>query len=426
VRRTAPAVLMAVLGLALLVLGLGAGPASAQEDGPAIGMQGDLVHKGEPVRGVQVTVATPGGRQVGEDTTNAQGEWSVPLDEAGTYRVEVVEDSLPEGVALRNPDNNPLEVPVFEGAPRTVLFPLGEGNRDVQGKWEQGLQLTVEGIQYGLIIATAAIGLSLIFGTTGLVNFSHGELITLGAIVAFWINVDGGWHLIPAAVLAVVIAGALGWAQDAGLWAPLRRRGTGIIAMLVVTIGLSLFLRFFFLYLFGGSNRSYEQYAAQAGIDFGPISLTPKGIWTTLLSATVLLAVSLALIKTRIGKATRAVADNPSLAAASGIDVERIIRIVWIAGAALAGLGGILLGIAQQVSFQMGFQLLLLVFAGVILGGLGTAFGALVGSLVVGIFIQVSTLWVPPELKNVGALLVLIVILLIRPQGILGRAERVG
>ncbi|HEY3201940.1 MAG TPA: branched-chain amino acid ABC transporter permease, partial [Actinomycetes bacterium] len=108
------------------------------------------------------------------------------------------------------------------------------------------------------------------------------------------------------------------------------------------------------------------------------------------------------------------------------IDVERVIRIVWTVGAAIAGVAGILLAMQQSVNYQMGFQILLLVFAGVILGGLGTAFGALVGSLIVGLMIQLSTLFIPEEMKNVGALLVLIIVLLIRPQGILGRAERVG
>jgi branched-chain amino acid transport system permease protein len=120
------------------------------------------------------------------------------------------------------------------------------------------------------------------------------------------------------------------------------------------------------------------------------------------------------------------VSDNPALAAASGIDVDRVIRVVWISGAVLAGLAGILLGLAQGINFQMGFQILLLIFAAVTLGGLGTAYGALVGSIVVGLFISVSTLWIPVELKNVGALGILIVILLVRPQGILGRAQRVG
>lgn len=421
-RRTAPAVLTAVVGLVLVVLGIGASPAYAQGEG----LQGTITNQGEPVQGVEIRVETVAGAAAGEATTDADGRWEVPLDEAGEYRVEVIEDSLPEDAGLRNPDNNPLQVPVFDGQARTVLFPLGESTRDVETKWEQAVNLSVEGLQFGLIIAMAAIGLSLIFGTTGLVNFAHGELVTLGALIAFWINVDGGVHLIFAAILAVAISGGLGWVQDVGLWGQLRKRGTGLIAMLVVSIGLSFFLRFFFLYLFEGSTRSYAQFQAQSGIGFGPINIAPKGMVSIALSTAVLVAVGIALLKTRIGKATRAVSDNPSLAAASGIDVERVIRIVWIVGAALAGLGGILLGVAQQVSFQMGFQVLLLVFAAVILGGLGTAFGALVGSLVVGVFIQVSTLWVPPELKNVGALLVLIVILLIRPQGILGRAERVG
>jgi len=140
----------------------------------------------------------------------------------------------------------------------------------------------------------------------------------------------------------------------------------------------------------------------------------------------VLVAFGLALQRTRIGKATRAVSDNPALAASSGIDVERVISTVWVVGAGLAGLAGVILGLSQQVSFQMGFQILLLVFAGVTLGGLGTAFGALLGSVVVGVFTQVSTLVVPPELKNAGALAILIVILLVRPQGLLGRRERVG
>jgi neutral amino acid transport system permease protein len=140
----------------------------------------------------------------------------------------------------------------------------------------------------------------------------------------------------------------------------------------------------------------------------------------------VLVVVSLALVMTRLGKATRAVATNPALAAASGINVDRIIRLVWTIGGALAALSGVMLGIFQGVNYQMGFQILLLVFAAVTLGGLGTAFGALLGSLVVGIATQVSTLWIPVELKNVGALAVLIIIILFRPQGILGRRERIG
>ena len=140
----------------------------------------------------------------------------------------------------------------------------------------------------------------------------------------------------------------------------------------------------------------------------------------------MLVLAGLFVLYSRTGKAMRAVSDNPSLAAASGIDVNRVVLLVWVLGGGLAGLAGVLLGLSQQVKFEMGFNLLLLIFAGVILGGIGTAFGALVGSLVVGLFVTVSTLWIPSELKNVAALAVLILILLFRPQGILGRAERVG
>jgi branched-chain amino acid transport system permease protein len=130
---------------------------------------------------------------------------------------------------------------------------------------------------------------------------------------------------------------------------------------------------------------------------------------------------------TQTGKATRAISDNPDLAAASGIDVDRVIRIVWIVAAGLAGLSGVLWAYFRPgIKWDMGAQILLLIFAAVTLGGLGTAFGALLGALVVGLLVEVSSLVIPSDLKYVGALVVLIVILLVRPQGILGRKERIG
>ena len=132
------------------------------------------------------------------------------------------------------------------------------------------------------------------------------------------------------------------------------------------------------------------------------------------------------LQRTRIGKAMRAVADNRDLAESSGIDVNRVVMVVWIVGAALAAIGGILFGSAVAVDWFMGFRLLLLMFAAVILGGLGTAYGAMVGAIVIGLVTELSVLWFPAELKFMWALVVLIVVLLVRPQGILGRAERIG
>ena len=130
--------------------------------------------------------------------------------------------------------------------------------------------------------------------------------------------------------------------------------------------------------------------------------------------------------RTRLGKATRAVSDNPALAASSGIDVDRVILTIWIVGAALAGMSGILWGINYGFDYQVGFKILLLVFAGVTLGGLGTIWGTMAGSVLVGVMVEMSSLVLPPELKYVTALVVLILVLLVRPQGILGRAQRVG
>ena len=388
-------------------------------------LRGSLENADEPLVGVRVTAESADGSFTGEAITDDAGRWEIFVPTPGTYTVALDTDSLPEGVDVREGTAAELDVEVFTGQQRAILFSFGESGRQVTGFWGQALQLTVEGIRFGLLLALAAVGLSLIFGTTGLVNFAHGEMIALGAIVAWALNVNGV-NFILATVLAVLICAAVGGAQEIGLWRPLRRRKTGLIAMMIVTIGLSIFLRFSYLFFIGASPQSYADYVTQAGMQFGPVSLAPRDFWSVAIALIVLVAVAFALIFTRIGKAMRAVSDNPSLAAASGIDVERVILMVWVSGVALAGLGGVMLGLSQQVKFDMGFDLLLLVFAGVILGGLGTAFGALAGSLVVGLFVTVSTLWIPSELKNVAALAVLILILMFRPQGILGRSERVG
>ena len=406
-------------------------PASGQEDdGPSEAVRGvltqDLDGERVPVEGVDIVVETAEGEEVDTVTTDEEGRYEVELPGPGEYRATLDQETLPEDVTLRNPDRATLEFTIRAGQSRPLLYPLGEGERNVKTRLDRGLQLAVEGVKFGLIIAMTAIGLSLIFGTTGLVNFAHGEIVTFGALMAYFFNVTVGMPLIFAALLAMAVTGIAGGLLDRGLWRPLRARGTGLIAMLVITIGLSLLLRHLYLYQFGGRTRPFGDYQVQKAWEIGPVDLTPRDAFSIVLSLVVLLVVGLALARTRAGKAMRAVADNPDLASSSGIDVERVVLLVWVTGSALAALGGVLLGLTEQVSFQMGFLLLLLMFAGVTLGGLGTAYGALVGSFVVGLFVQLSTLYLAPELKNVGALLILILILLVRPQGILGSAERVG
>ena len=391
----------------------------------------------EDVSGVDVLVEQ-GGEEVATGVTDDSGVAEVSVPEGGEYTVSIDAETLPDEVADLTPRTNPIDTTVNAGQARTVAFRLGEGGLVASAggiNWSLLPQLLANGLRFGLILALAAIGLSMIFGTTGLTNFAHSELITFGALMGYFFNVavtlpfvglSLAMPLVPATIVAVAACCLFGYLNDKLLWGPLRARGTGLIAMMIVSIGLAILLRYSWLYIFGGSTRSFADYQGQAGISLGFFTLRPLDLISMVIAVVALVGVGLALLRTRLGKATRAVADNPALSAASGIDVDRVIRTVWISGAGLAGLAGVLLGLAQQINYQMGFDVLLLVFAAVTLGGLGTAFGAMVGSIVVGVFIEVSTLVIPTELKNVGALAVLIVILLVRPQGILGRAERVG
>jgi branched-chain amino acid transport system permease protein len=402
---------------------------------------------------VSFTVFDESGNEVGSGVSNADGDWRVPLASSGIYSVELDVSTLGEGLSLRNPDSNPLtEIEVQPNTDKNVIFPLGDRQvaEDSTVKW---IQLTVDGIKLGLIIAMCSIGLSLIFGTTGLTNFAHGESVTFGAMIAFmfhmvygaaadfeffglfnvWSNgrlfgVPGTNSLIFAGLVAVILSGISGWLFNEFVWKRLRNRGASLISALVVSIGLSIFFRYIFLFQFQGRARFYRDFQIQSTIDFRFFTLAPKDLFIIVFSIAVLVCVGLALQTTRAGKAMRAVADNRDLAESSGIDVESVIKWVWIAGSALAGLGGVLFGMTENINWEMGFRLLLLMFAGVTLGGLGTAYGALFGSLLAGIFIQLITWpeWFPSDMKNVGALAALVIILLVRPQGLLGRSERIG
>jgi branched-chain amino acid transport system permease protein len=196
---------------------------------------------------------------------------------------------------------------------------------------------------------------------------------------------------------------------------------------MIVSIGLSLAMRYTYQYFIGGGTSQLPGSDAQKIPLFGSVSLTVIDMASIGISVVAILAVAFWLVRTRIGKATRAVSDNVSLAAASGIDVDRVVRIVWVLSAMLAGLAGVLWAYYRPgIKWDMGAEILLLVFAAVTLGGLGTAFGALAGAIVIGLVVEVSTLWIPSDLKFAAPLVVLIGILLFRPQGILGRRERVG
>lgn len=443
--RKAPAsglLLGLVLGLlsagllsAGLLLGPLASPATAATDddqGEAIvtGILQNTAEDNAPVADVTIT-ATPEGGEAVETTSEEDGtyELRVPVAADGktTVTVELDTDTLPDGVTLREEGDVSRTYSLGDAQSQFNLFAIGPDTRNVAGASDQVPQLLWNGLLFGIVLAMGALGLSMVFGTTGLTNFAHGELVTFGALMAYFGNVVMGLHFAVAALLAVVMGAAFGWLQDSGLWRPLRRRGTGLIAMMIVTIGMQFLLRNLFQYFTGGRTLTYDDYITPSGSDFmGLFSYTTRDVALMVISILVILAVTLALSKTRLGRATRAVADNPALASSTGINVNRVISMVWIVGTALAALSGAFLGFSLGVTFQIGQLVLLLLFSAVCVGGLGSVWGALIGSLIIGVLIELSTLVIPTDVKNAGALLLLVIILLVRPQGLLGRKERIG
>ncbi|GAA2932080.1 hypothetical protein GCM10010458_13730 [Microbacterium luteolum] len=396
---------------------------------------GVITFDDEPVEGVVMEIEGNGFK--GETETDADGKWRLYVPEKDKYTLTVDEKTLPDGVivdaSLLPEGTQPIagttasfEVEFGLTGTKIMNLFLGEGQRITVSFIDQLLSRLVGGLNFGLLLALASMGAALIYGTTRLSNFAHAEMVTWGGLVALVTTTF--WHLpLWAGIVAAVVGGGLfGWALDAGIWRPLRRRGLGVVQLMIVSIGLSLALRYAFQYLIGGGTRQLPG-ASPAPIQFGPISLSYIDMIGMGVSIVVILGVAFFLTRTRIGKATRAISDNPQLAAASGIDVDKVVRYVWILSGTLAAISGILWAYFRPgVKWDMGAQMLLLIFAAITLGGLGTAFGALVGSLIVGIAVEVSTLWIPSDLKYASALVVLIVILLVRPQGLLGRRERLG
>ena len=408
-----------------------AAPAAACAPSPTTGcLQGTVNGDDDPAEGVEVTATGPSGVEE-TSTTGADGRWSIPVTEAGSYTVTVDPDGLPDDVFLVNADQPERTVNVTLGASATALFAVTAEQGATTGdqasgfNWGQFTQQFASGIRLGLLLALAAIGLSLIYGTTGLSSFSHGEQVTLGGLLAYSFT-SIGVPLILAAVLSTAICAATGFLQDLAIWKPLRKRRLSLTQLMIVTIGLSIALQYTFQYFYGAGTVRISRDNPET-VTFLGVTLTVQSYVAMGISVVVLVATGLFLLKTRTGRATRAVSDNPALAAASGIDVDRIIRLVWTLAAGLAGLSGVMLGLVLNgVNWMTGLQILLLIFAAVTLGGLGTAFGALAGSMIIGMVVELTNIWLPGDFKYATALLILILILVFRPQGIFGRKERVG
>lgn len=380
------------------------------------------------VPNVTINVTGPGGFDESV-TTSQTGAWNVQVTEPGEYTVTIDEKTLPDDVAVAGSPSRTVSVRL--GSTTAPVIGVRTAAYDATTSFgEELVKSSFNGLKLGLLLAMASIGLSLIYGTTGLSNFAHAEQVTMGGMLGFLlINPNqAGLGLFVGGILVVLLCATTGFVQDAAIWRPLRRRGLGLAQQMIVTIGLSLALQYTFQFFVGAGTVKVALQTSTVH-QIGPITFTTMDLFAMGLSAAVLILVGLALQRTRVGRATRAISDNPSLASASGIDVDRVIRLVWTLAAGLAGLAGLLYALVIQrgMRWDSGLQILLILFAAVTLGGLGTAFGALVGSLIVGLVIELAPLLgAPGDLKYAVALLMLIVLLLVRPQGLLGRAERVG
>jgi neutral amino acid transport system permease protein len=299
-----------------------------------------------------------------------------------------------------------------------VFIPQADGARLAQ--------LFVNGVITGSILALAAVGATLIFGIQRIANFAHGDFLTIGAYAAFAVNVVFGQNLLVAALGAMGAVALFGVAAHFGLFRPLRGRGT--VAIALVSVGLGLLIRNVIFIVAGSQTRQFNV-DQSAVITIGVVRLSPGQAAAVATALVVSPLVALFLARTRLGKQMRAVADNRDLASVAGIDVERIGVAVWVLAGGLAGLAGVMLGLSQGVfDPNMGLGPLFLIFTAVVLGGIGSAYGALVAGLVLGLAMELST-WdvlfggLDSKYKPVLAFVALILLLLYRPQGLFGQAR---
>ncbi len=279
------------------------------------------------------------------------------------------------------------------------------------------LQLLVYGVVLGSILALGAIGVSMLFGILSFAHFAHGDMMTFGAYITLAFVSGLGFPWWGALPFAIVITVAVALAIDRLVYRRLRR--TQPVIMLISSFGFAMVLRALVQIIWGPDNYVFVS-GIQLPYHIGGIVIRPDHI--TIIASTLLLVIALHqfLHRTKMGMAMRAMADNPDLAAVSGIDTERVVAWTWVIGASLATVAGVFLGLDTQLTPMMGWQILLMVFAAAILGGIGNVYGAILGGLTIGIAMEMSTLVIDPVYKPAVAFTIMVIMLILRPQGLLG------
>jgi neutral amino acid transport system permease protein len=281
----------------------------------------------------------------------------------------------------------------------------------------QIVQYLVNGIALGSIIALAAVGLTLTLGILRLSNFAHGDFMTLGAYFTWLINKTGlniWFSMIGGAVLTVIIF----LICEKIIWYPMRSRRVTGTTLTIISIGLALFLRNGITLIWGASNQAYNLPVAEP-LDILGVKIPFYRLLLMIVAIIAIVGLHFLLQNTKIGKAMRAVADDIDLARVTGIDVDQVVIWTWIIAGTLTALGGAMYGLPPtDVRPNMGWFLILPMFASVILGGIGNPYGAIAGSMVIGITQEVSVIWLGSQYKLGVALFIMVLMLLFRPQGL--------
>jgi neutral amino acid transport system permease protein len=285
-------------------------------------------------------------------------------------------------------------------------------------------QASLNGLTLGTVYALGAVGLTLVYGILRLVNFAHGDFLAFGAYMAFLVNVTWELPLAAAIAFAMVATAALGVLSERLMWRPMRSKGAGFLQLLLMSIGLAFVIRSVIQWFWGTEIRTLDVNVVDS-VSFLGLRIGETELLVVVVGVAVLAAVAAIVRFTILGKQMRALSDDMALAEVAGIDTRRIILFTWILSGALAGLAGALAGALTNLRPELGFELLLPLFAAVILGGIGNPFGALVAGLVLGVVIELSTLVVEPRWKVTFGFVALIIALIVRPQGIFGKAKGV-
>jgi len=279
-------------------------------------------------------------------------------------------------------------------------------------------QLLVNGVMAGTILAVPAIGLTAIYAVLRFPNFALASHATIGAFAGYVANAKLGLPLVPAVLVAFVVAGIVGVVSDET--ALKRFRPAGYITTAIASIALTIALENVVRFVFGNELRGYDL-PIQRDFRVGAIRVGPQQLVNLAIAGVAMAALFGFLAFTRTGKAMRAVADNPMLAAIKGIDADTIGRIVNFVGMGLAGLGGMLIGLDTTIDPLTGFRSILSVFAAAVVGGLGSIPGALVGALTIGIGEELCLLFLSPDYRSVVGFVAILLVLTLRPRGILGQ-----